>query len=259
MSQEKQTSQEQAARRIAAMLAQADSYAKLGNLEARDHALAKAAELQHKYAIDQVLLEMNAPEQAEEIVFGDFCDEQNTPLIKAKRDLICGLANLYRGTPVMCTRWNPEKKRVDKRAYIRVYAHTSDLSWITQLYTSLILQLQTEMAKDEREYFALKSAKGVSGWRVSYAHEWVRTVLARLWALKQSSEKASVPGTALALVDKGAKVQKWVDENLSLKRGRRMPTSDKSTEGRAAGRRAGERADLGQKRTEQRGTQVVER
>lgn len=258
--QEKQTSQQQAARRIAAMLAQADSFAKLGNNEARDHALTKAAELQHKYAIDQVLLEMNAPQDTEEILFGDFCDEQNTPLVKAKRQLIAGLATLYRGDAVMFSRFDPVKRKVNHRAYIRVYAHSSDLSWITQLYTSLILQLQTEMAKDERLRVAATGKAGLAGWRVSYAHEWVRTVYARLWAIKKRGdlESAGTPGTALALVDKGDRVKEWVKDNLELGKAPKMPTSDTNGAGRAAGRRAGERADLGQKRTAASTTQAIE-
>lgn len=247
--QEKQTTQEQAARRIAAILAQAESYAQLGNLEARDTMLEKAAGLQHKYAVDQIMLEQQGETATEEIVFGDFCDESNTPLIKAKRQLVINLAFLYRGHTMMCGRWSKEKQKYDKRAYLRVHAHTSDLSWITQLYTSLILQLQTEMAKDERREFATKSAKGVSSWRVSYAHEWVRVVTTRLAALNRQNEQEHVPGAALALADKGEKVKSFVEGTHALSKGKRIPTSDKNGAGRAAGREAGYRADLGQKRT----------
>lgn len=246
--QEKQTTQEQAARRIAHLLALAEDAAQQGNEQLRDTYLAKATGLQHKYAVDQILLEQQG-EQVEEIVFGDFCDESNTPLIKAKRQLVINLAFLYRGHTMMCGRWSKEKQKYDKRAYLRVHAHTSDLSWITQLYTSLILQLQTEMAKDERREFATKSAKGVSSWRVSYAHEWVRVVTTRLAALNRQNEREHVPGAALALIDKGEKVKSFVEGTHALSKGKRIPTSDKNGAGRAAGREAGYRADLGQKRT----------
>lgn len=256
-SQEKQTTQQQAARRIAAILAQAESYAKLGNLDARDAALAKAAGLQHKYAVDQILLEAQG-EKPEEVVFADFCAESNTPLIKAKRQLVVGLAHLYRGHTMMCSKWDPIKKKLDKRAYLRVHAYQSDLDWITKLYTSLILQLQTEMAKDERTAFPAKGAKGVSSWRVSYAHGWVTTVYYRLERLKQEQGTTTEPGTALALVDKGNRVKNHVESTHSLAKAKRIPTSDKNSAGRAAGAEAGRRADLGQKRWAARNTPAVE-
>lgn len=257
--QEKQTTQQQAARRIAGLLAQAESFANMGNLTARDTALAKAAALQHKYAVDQILLEQQGSAATEEIVFADFCTESNTPLIKAKRQLVSGLGFLYRGHVIMCSKWDPVKRRLDKRAYLRVHAHQSDLDWITQLYTSLVLQLQAEMAKDERNYVALNGTKAVKGWRVSYAHEWVRVVYNRLWDLKNSDERTTEPGTALALRDKGDVVRQHVENTHSLSKGKRLPTSDKNAEGRAAGGEAGRRADLGQKRTTRTNTAAVER
>jgi RNase P subunit RPR2 len=244
--QEKQTTQEQAARRIAHLLALADDAAKQGNETLRDTYIAKATGLQHKYAVDQIMLEAQG-EKAEEIIFGDFCDEQNTPLIKAKRQLVVNLSFLYRGHTIMCGRWNREKGKYDKRAYLRVHAYESDLRWITQLYTSLILQLQTEMAKDERVHFT-KGAKGVASWRVSYAHEWVRTVFLRLSALQRQNKRETEPGTALVLVEKGDKVRKYVEDSHALTKARRTPISDKSAAGRTAGREAAYRADLGQSR-----------
>lgn len=258
MSDEKQTTQDQAARRVAGLLALAEDAAKRGDLAARDMYLQKATALQHKYAVDQVMFEMQGQAISEEIVSSEFCRESNTPLVKAKRQLIVSLAYLYRGTPAMCGEYDYEKRKMNKRAYIQVWAHASDLAFITQLYTSFILQMQTEMARDEK----VTHEKVSNSWRVSYAWAWVRRVTSRLHQLEnQQSREASVTGNGavLALVDKGKAVAKFADEEVGgFKKARRVPVSDKSSAGRAAGDAAGRRADLGQKRTEARTTQAIE-
>lgn len=252
--------QTRAAQRIAAILAQAEDAAKRGDLAARDQAMQKATALQHKYAVDQVMLEMQGDAPTEEILSEEFCTESNTPLIKAKRDLICGLANLYRGQPVMMQRHKlvNGKYKFDKRAAIRVYAHTSDLAFISQLYTSLILQMQTEMARDER----MTHEKVSNGWRVSYAHAWVYRVLIRLRALNRDQEREENrkgTGAEIMLRSKADLVKAHLDENRLVDgKGRRHPKSDKNAAGRAAGDAAGRRADLGQKRMAQPGTRALD-
>jgi hypothetical protein len=258
MAEEKRTTQGQAARRVAGLLANAEDAAKRGDLAARDTFLQKATALQHKYAIDQVLLEMQGQASSEEIVSSEFCRESNTPLVKAKRQLIVNLAHLYRGTPAMCGEWDYAKHKMNKRAYITVWAHASDLAFITQLYTSFILQMQTEMARDER----ITHEKVNNSWRVSYAWAWVRRVSSRLHQLEsEQNREASVTGNGavVALIDKAKAVAKFADEEVGgFKKSRRVPVSDKSSAGRAAGDAAGRRADLGQKRTEARTTQAIE-
>jgi hypothetical protein len=255
---EKQTTQEQAARRIAGLLALAEDAAKRGDLAARDTYLQKATGLQHQYAIDQVLLESQG-QATEGIVSAEFCAESNTPLIKAKRDLIVGLAKLYRGEAALCSRWDPVKRKMDKRAYIQVWAHRSDLEFITQLYTSFILQMQTEMARDER----FTHEKVTAGWRVSYAHAWVQRVYWRLWdlqAIQDRAVKATGTGAELVLRDKAEIVKAFADKEVGgFGKARKMPTSDKNSAGRAAGDAAGCRADLGQKRVTKPTTPAIDR
>lgn len=255
---EKQTTQEQAARRIAGLLANAEDAAQRGDLAARDTFLQKATALQHKYAVDQVLLEMQGEQPAEDIEWQDFCEESNTPLIKAKRELVSVLASLYRGTTAMVesTRLVNGKWKRDKRAAVRVWAHASDLAFIGQLYTSFILQMQTEMARDER----LTHENVTNGWRVSYAHGWVYRVWVRLKELNRDQEQAQQgSGAELVLRSKGEVVRAWVEANAGVEgKARRIPTSDKSASGRAAGDAAGRRADLGQKRVAQPSTQALE-
>lgn len=255
---EKQTTQEQAARRIAGLLALAEDAAKRGDLAQRDIYLQKATGLQHQYAVDQVLLEQQG-QQVEEIVSAEFCRESNTPLIKAKRELITSLASLYRGTAAMSGEWDYEKRKMNKRAYITVWAHASDLAFITQLYTSFILQMQTEMARDER----MTHEKVTAGWRVSYAHAWVRRVYWRLVDLQAAQDRATRAtgsGAELVLRDKAAVVAKFAEAEVGgFQKGRRLPTSDKNSAGRAAGDAAGRRADLGQSRVTKATTPAIDR
>jgi hypothetical protein len=258
---EKQTTQEQAARRIQGILALAEDSAKRGDLLKRDQYLQKATALQHQYAIDQILLERNDSTVVDELSFQDFCTESNTPLIKAKRDLICGVARVFRGVPLMLdtTRWVNGQWKRDKRAAIRVHAHASDMVLIAQMYTSLLLQMQAEMAHDEK----LTHEKVTNGWRVSYAHACVDRVVYRLGQLhreRDRAEAATGSGMDIVLRDKAALVQAYLeDEKLVKGKGRRLPRSDRNAHGRAAGDAAGRRADLGQKRVTEPTTPAIDR
>lgn len=255
---EKQTTQEQAARRIAGLLSLAEDAAKRGDEAQRDVYLQKATALQHQYAVDQVLLEMHGQQATEEIVSAEFCRGSNTPLIKAKRELITCLAHLYRGTAAMSGEYDYEKRKMNKRAYITVWAHASDLAFITQLYTSFILQMQTAMAHDER----LTHEKVTNGWRVSYAHSWVRRVYWRLGDLQRAQDAttaATGSGAELVLRNKAEVVSAYASAEVGgFTKSRRIPTSDNSAAGRAAGDAAGRRADLGQKRVAEPATRALD-
>ena len=259
---EKQTTQEQAARRIAGLLALAEDAAKKGDETLRDNYLAKTTALQHQYAVDQVMMEKNSGAKADKIVFDDFCAERNTPLIKAKRELIQALCNVYRGKALLMGRYktdangNPAFKNgqpvYEKRAFVRVYAHQSDLDFIRQMYVSLLLQMQSMMAQDERHQELFTGVgKVANAWRVSYAHAWVNRVYFRMMELKRSQERdasQASPGAALMLRDKGQLVERHVEEAHGKLRTSRYKTETGNTAGRAAGDAAGRRADLGQKR-----------
>lgn len=183
------------------LLAQAELASKRNDETARDEALAKAAALQLKFAIDDAMLAAGA-EDKDELAQADFCTESNTPLIKAKRELINGVAQFNRGKAVMMGEWKPKKgggRRYDRRAKVTVFAHQSDLDFITMLYNSLILQMQTMMASDEAHTrrYGYPPAAGWQAWRVSYAYGWVRRVVGRIAEAKRHNEaqaEASTPG-----------------------------------------------------------------
>lgn len=240
------------ATKIQALLAQAESEAALGHEGARDTFLAKAAALQLKYAIDDSMLRAAGKAGTDELTHGDFCTESNTPLIKAKRQLINGLAIHNRGHAVMMGEYRPKRDggiKFDRRAKIRVYAHQSDLDFITMLYNSLILQMQTMMANDERLTY-LEKAK-VAGWRVSYAYGWVARVIGRIAEAARRNEsqaESTEPGTALVLRDRSALVEGFVNDRHPNLRRSSYRLDDKSEAGRLAGRNAAENADLGGKK-----------
>lgn len=251
---EKETSRTQAARRIAALLANAEDAAKKGNESLRDTYLEKAAALQLKFAIEDAMLPTGT-EGRDEIVHEDFCQESNTPLIKAKRELINGLAKMNRGSAVMMSdlkrdaegnpRFKNGKPLWNKRAFVRVYAHRSDLDFIRAMYTSLILQMQTMMAADESQERGGISA--VQAWRVSYAYAWVRRVYQRLNEARLRNERettSATPGTALVLRDRTQAVEAYVNGRHNLKK-TSYRRDDKDEAGRQAGYAAGSRADLG--------------
>ena len=252
------TTQEKAARKIQGLLALAEDAAKRGNEALRDTYLQKATALQLKYVIDESMLPQNQ-RAADEITFEDFCQESNTPLIKAKRELISGIAGLFSGKAVMMPEWKKDKDgnqrwkngkpMYDKRAKIRVYAHETDLAFIRQLYTSLILQMQSMMANDERNAeWQYGKEKVPQAWRVSYAYGWVRRVYGRLTVAyaKEKAEATKEPGTALVLRDRGQAVEVHVGDVLGKLTNTKYRRDDNDPGGRAAGYAAGARADLGQ-------------
>jgi hypothetical protein len=189
-------------------------------------------------------------------------------MIKAKRELIAGLAGLYRGRVVMMGEWTVHKgtgsPKWNKRAKLRVWAHTSDLAFIRAMYTSLLLQLSAEMARDERgaaESVDLAHLLKMGAWRTSYAHSYVERVVARLYEMKIKQEavvRDTAPGATVALRDRAGAVSKFVDDLHKDLRQTRYRVEKGNAAGRAAGRRAGERADLGGRRVTRGGTRAVE-
>jgi hypothetical protein len=256
--------------KIQKLLALAEAEAKAGNEGARDTLLEKAAALQLKYAIADAMLARTGA-KAEEIGYADFCRESNTPLVKAKRQLINDLAYLNRGKALLMSEWQdcprskryPTGRKLNRRAYIRVYAHESDLAFIGQLYTSLILQMQTMMAADERDMRNIGDPPlaGWQGWRVSYSYGWVGRVVARMYEAKrrnEAAEETGTPGTALVLADRKALVDAHIGDMFGKLRNSKVRRDDHDPSGRAAGRAAGDRADLGGKKVQGEAARRIE-
>lgn len=209
----------------------------------RDLFLAKAQELQDKYAVDITLLAAAGQIRQEAVVKLRFCEERNTPLIKAKRELVAWLCEVNRCKGIMGHR----------RAYIDVYGHESDAEMVRHLFGSIMLQLQTAMARDERvlEMTDMRPQQEMKGWRVSYAHGYVRRVGSRLVQAQQAAQTnatptAGTPGTALVLADRRQAVERHVAEQFGKLRATRYRNeAHANPHGYQRGDLAGQQADIG--------------
>jgi len=205
--------------------------------------LAKAQELITKHAIEEGVLDRaraaRGEARQETITSARFCEERNTKLIKAKRELVMYLAEVNNGYVLMAR----------GRAYLEVHAHESDLRMIQALYASILVQMATAMSAAEN----IGEVVGpLAGWRVSYAHAYMRRVGMRLIDAKNATRRASetaTPGNALVLADRrDTVVQAYNAQFGEASKGRRIPTSARNEHGAATGRRDGQRADLGGER-----------
>lgn len=226
-------------RKVRGLLAKAESTT---NEHERDAFLAKAQELQAKYAVDAEMVGAINPDRREGIGHIRLVEERNSKNVKAKRELVMWLAQVFNGKVIMGPR----------RAYLEVWAHETDLKIIEMMYGSLLLQMQTAMARDEATYGLYG---GLSSWRVSYAHGYVRRVGNRLAAQhdRATADAAAAAGvsTALVLVDRSALVtnaqQAFYGDGL--KKARKIPTqAGANAHGFYSGVEAANQADLGQQR-----------
>ena len=219
------------ARQIVALLNKAESTT---SEHERDALLEKATQLRLKYLIEDAQLKAHDNTPKEKIVWKDMLAEKHAAFIKAKRELLTGLANLNNCQPLL----------MGKRDYMQIVGHESDIDYVQFLYASLMLQMERAMATDEHNRPTYDS---IRSWRTSYAHAWVRRVLQRLQAFKTSSEhaaEASTPGTALVLRDRSTEVAQRVSERYPHTRSAYKNTSVHSRDGYTRGDAAGQRAAL---------------
>lgn len=216
----------------------------------RDEYLRKANELMLKYALDQdriaklrkanKRIKSEGLDEDEEKGFSlRFCEERSSPLIKAKRELVGGLAGLNRCFGVLAHR----------RAYVQVFGSEADVRFVSMMYASILTQLQTAMASAEKEL-----AEMTPGWRVSYAHGYVRRVIARMNVSQKEmirKEESAAPGSALVLVGRSDLAKKYAMQefNTSKFKSATIPTgAGKNLAGYSRGDRDGRNADIGNDR-----------
>lgn len=202
--------------------------------------LGKAQELITKHAIEQELIERarvaRGEERQEAIAVAYFCQERNTKLIKAKRQLVMWLAQFNNGYVVMGA----------GRSYLMVTAHESDLRMIQALYASMLTQMNTAMSQAEDRGEVVGA---LQGWRVSYAHGYVTRLAVRLLEAQKRAQGEQGPGTDVVLANREARAKNHYEEEFgAARKGRRIPTSDNNAYGRATGYADGARADLGGQR-----------
>lgn len=220
------------ARQIVALLNKAES---TPSEHERDALLEKATELRLKYVIEDADLRAHSQDKPKEnIVVKQMLAEKHAAFIKAKRELLTGLAQLNNCKIVL----------VGNREYMEIMGFESDVNYVQFLYASLLLQMERAMARDESERPAYESLRT---WRTSYAHAWERRVIMRLAEFKQRSEskaEASTPGTALVLQDRNKEVAERVTERYPRLRQGYKNTSTHSADGYTRGDAAGRQASL---------------
>lgn len=254
--------QQRMARVIADLLASAEVAAKRGDQMEVQRLIDQASALQLKFAVEDAMLPHDDPNR-DSIEYMDFCRESNTPLVKAKRQLINEVSRYNRGKAILSGEFKKDadgniryrmvngklKAMYDSRAYVRVYAHKSDLEFIQALYTSLILQMQSFMSLDEnKQELHVGRGKVTNAWRVSWAYGYVQRITQRLAdAEHRNRQEATVdqPGTAVALVDRKNAVAKYVEDSYGKLKSASYRKDDKDAHGRNAGYEAGGKADLG--------------
>lgn len=159
--------------------------------------------------------------------------DKGAAYIKAKRDMVSGLARIFHCRVTMAS----------DRSFMDLHGHTTDMAFVQAMYDSLCVQMLTMMTQ---------AGPGDRSFKTSFAHGYAYRVVARVGAARasQENEAADTPGTAIMLRDRLVDVEKYFADRFSgmkLRAGYRN-RSMRSAAGMAAGAAAADRADLGQRR-----------
>lgn len=218
--------------KVRALLAKAEDPA--ASAEEAKAYTAKATELMAKYGIEQAILATSMPGADKP---GDLVIACPTPYAGEKALLAYWLADAMRCKGILLGKeWRSGGERV------HVFGFTSDLERVELLYTSLLLQMATGLAKAPVPYGQSARAYRRS-WQMGFRQE----VVGRVKAAEQRAarEAAPAPGrsTDLVLLDRSEQVrQAFTAMYPQTTRGR----SSYSGRGYQSGREAGSRANIGQ-------------
>lgn len=237
--------------RIAKILGLLDKTTERGcTPEEAEAAFAKAQALMTKYAIDDALL---AAGRGERTVDDVIIMDSSVVLSGSYRD---PLMRLWTVTCEAndCRMFYRQEWNVTSRT-ICITGFKSDVQRVLLLGTNLQLQLLREIRAVKPEYDPFDTrSKGMQGfiYRRSFADGWAGHIGKRLQETRQATvaeaDVASGGGTLLpALIDKKAQLEEFMRDNFRLGKSRASRQQDNYA-GRAAGRRAAERADLGHTR-----------
>lgn len=199
---------------------------------------AKAAELIATYGIDRALLAQSDPTSD---VVGDRVVLLDPPYALDKAGLLGQVALKLRCRAVHRTRYPDGVKELS----VHLFGYESDLLRAELLYTSLLLQATSLLARTPTP-----SGENVAAFRRSWLAGFTSAISRRLTeaedrAASRADAQAREQGSSMALVlaDRSAMVDSAVaDEYPRLRRGR---TRALSGSGGRAGWAAGQRADLG--------------
>jgi hypothetical protein len=195
----------------------------------------RAAALIAQYGIDRALLAA-AGKVADDITSVRL--SVDNPYSRDKADLLNSVCTALRGRTIYHSR--------GKTVYgVTIFGFQSDLERVQLLYTSLLLQASTQLARVRPDgYYESVAAyrrSWLAGFRNSVYH---RLIAAERRAGAEAAERAPMgTSTAIVLVDRSARVEaafKESTEGMSELGNRRLSGS-----GRRDGYRAGQTADLG--------------
>ena len=206
---------------------------------------AKAAELIAEYGIDRALLAAADPDSD---VVGDRVVVLDPPYAADKLDLLAAVAVQLRCGAVRRRQWTPAGRELS----VHLFGHASDLERAELLFTSLLLQASTGLARTpvpSGEHRAAFRRSWLAGFRMAVG---ARLAEAERRAERAASDRAAATGTCTALVLAGRleRVDSAIAEaypHLGTARPRQL-----SGGGVRDGYLAGQRADLGGTRLERR-------
>ncbi len=201
---------------------------------------AKAVELMARHGIDEALLAAAAPHRDEvatcRIPVAD-------PYSAGKARLLAWTASALRCRAVL------HEAAGGRVVAVTVLGFASDRARVELLYTSLLLQASSQLARQRPAW----AGESVAAYRRSWLHGFAVRVHQRLVeaearaaesaAAARASPSATGPSVALVLADRSARVDRaYAEEFPQIGRARRPQLSGS---GYAAGAHAGARADLG--------------
>lgn len=199
---------------------------------------AKASQLVADYGIDQALLAHRDP-AADPV--GDRVVPLDAPYAADKADLLSTVATRLRCAAVRRTRWEGGNRELS----LHLFGHASDLERTELLFTSLLLQCATGLARTPvppREHKAAFRRSWLAGFRMAIDRRLVETEQ-RAETTAEPLYRASGTSTSLVLADRTAQVVDTMHAtypDLRTARARQLSGS-----GAGQGWAAGQRADLG--------------
>lgn len=217
---------------------------------------AKAYDLIAKYGVDEAELAMSDPDLN---IVGDAKIEMHAPFAQEKVSLFMAIAVPMGIRAVQRKEWRDGKfyraSQKDRQViFLHVFGTKGDLERAQMLYTSLLLQQSSELARQELPLYV---ASGTMGEKAAYRRSWLigyaGQIQVRLFEAerKAQAEKPTMTNaatgetksTALVLASKGELVDSAVSREyprLSYSKARKI-----SGGGLGAGAAAGRRANLG--------------
>lgn len=231
-------------RKIAGLLATAESFAEQGNDEAAQTYVQKAHALQAKYSIDQAMLADQTGQKTEKIISKKI--QMPGKWGKQKVHLAHVIAHATNCTGYYTTsRWDGDERSDTKVYFYTVFGFESDVEHVEFLINSLSMQMDATLHAAQ----AVKpSWEHGRSFNASFMQGYSSSISSRLHAANRAARKDAdvtygAQSTALVLVDK----KKQVEAEMRAKVGRlRKGSSSETTSGHgySAGREAGSRATI---------------